>query len=122
MQTAPINMMVAVPAFQHSPMFGHLASSQTVLSRCSRTISLTAAKWGPPPKRARSHAGLGWALCAAADRPATSDRPAVSDRPAAAGLTPSLIAVKPWGVVYFSPLRAGRCCTATGMPLNSDIA
>ena len=37
-QTAPINMMVAVPAFQHSPMFGHLASSQTVASRCSRTM------------------------------------------------------------------------------------
>ena len=25
------------------------------------------------------------------------------------GLMPSLMAVKPWGVVYFSPLRAGRC-------------
>ena len=39
--TAPITMMVAVPAFQHSPMFGHLASSHTVASRCSRTVPRT---------------------------------------------------------------------------------
>jgi len=39
--TSPISMMVAVPAFQHSPMLGHLASSQTVASRCSRTVRRT---------------------------------------------------------------------------------
>ena len=39
--TAPMSMMVAVPAFQHSPMFGHLASSHTVARRCSLTMSLT---------------------------------------------------------------------------------
>jgi hypothetical protein len=31
-QVSPISMKVAVPLFQHSPMFGHWASSQTVLS------------------------------------------------------------------------------------------
>jgi len=30
-QVSPINMKVAVPPFQHSPMFGQFASSQTVL-------------------------------------------------------------------------------------------
>ena len=34
-QTEPSTMIVAVPAFQHSPMFGHIDSSQTVLRRCS---------------------------------------------------------------------------------------
>ncbi len=29
-QTSPIIRKVAVPAPQHSPMFGHMASSQTV--------------------------------------------------------------------------------------------
>ncbi len=32
---------VAVPAFQHSPMLGHLASSHTVARRCSRTVRRT---------------------------------------------------------------------------------
>ncbi len=41
-QTLPMTMMVAVPAFQHSPMFGHLASSHTVARRCSRTVWRTA--------------------------------------------------------------------------------
>ena len=56
--TAPINMIVAVPAFQHSPMFGHLASSQTVASRCSCTMSFTAPKPAPTGSCARIHAGL----------------------------------------------------------------
>ena len=30
----PSPSVVAVPAFQHSPMFGHIDSSQTVLKRC----------------------------------------------------------------------------------------
>ena len=34
-QTDPINIKVAVPADQHSEMFGHMASSHTVLSRLS---------------------------------------------------------------------------------------
>src|SRR5881227_578698 len=45
--TDPISIRVAVPAFQHSPMLGHLASSQTVASRCSRTRPLTRAKPAP---------------------------------------------------------------------------
>ena len=36
-QMSPRIMNVAVPAPQHSPIFGHLASSHTVLRRCSRT-------------------------------------------------------------------------------------
>ena len=36
MQTSPRIMKVAVPWFQHSPMFGQRASSHTVLSRSSR--------------------------------------------------------------------------------------
>jgi hypothetical protein len=35
-QTSPRIMNVAVPAFQHSPMFGQRASSQTVCSDCAR--------------------------------------------------------------------------------------
>jgi hypothetical protein len=40
-QTAPINISVAVPFDQHSPILGHIDSSQTVASRCSRTVALT---------------------------------------------------------------------------------
>ena len=46
-QTLPISISVAVPLFQHSPMFGQMDSSQTVLRRCSRTLRRTAAKAGP---------------------------------------------------------------------------
>ena len=56
--TAPINMIVAVPAFQHSPMFGHLASSHTVASRCSCTMSFTAPKPVPTGSGARDPARL----------------------------------------------------------------
>jgi hypothetical protein len=35
-QTSPRIMKVAVPWFQHSPMFGHCASSHTVWSFSSR--------------------------------------------------------------------------------------
>src|SRR5258708_15671885 len=103
--TAPISMMVAVPAFQHSPMFGHFASSHTVLKRCSRTICLTVPNAAPVASGARSHAGWRGLAALACDC-----------------LTPSLMAVKPCGVVYFSPLRAGRGSVVTGMPLNSDMS
>src|ERR1700743_929838 len=86
--TDPISMMVAVPAFQHSPMFGHFASSHTVLRRCSRTMLFTAPKAAPVANGARSQCGLGGFSAAACDC-----------------LMPSLMAVKPWAVVYFSPLR-----------------
>ena len=39
-QTSPRIMKVAVPAFQHSPMFGQWASSQIVLRFCSRMRDL----------------------------------------------------------------------------------
>ena len=86
-------MMVAVPAFQHSPMFGHLASSQTVASRCSCTMrrdgceALAAGRAGPQPA----------AACRSERRRRASP---------ARALMPSRIAVKPCGVTYFSPLRA----------------
>ncbi len=78
--TAPINMIVAVPAFQHSPMFGHLASSHTVARRCSLTRALTA--WNPVPTGAfaRSQEGFGGAVTGG-----------VSPR----AFTPSRIAVNP---------------------------
>ncbi len=79
--TAPMSMMVAVPAFQHSPMFGHLASSQTVLKRCSRTICFTAVNAAPLGIEARSQGGL--------------RAPAVGVLGVPFDLTPSLIAVKP---------------------------
>ena len=41
-QVSPMIMMVAVPWLQHSPMFGHMDSSQTVASLCSRTFFFTA--------------------------------------------------------------------------------
>src|SRR5579871_5726879 len=100
-QTAPISISVAVPAFQHSPMFGHLASSQTVARRCSRTIARTDSKAAPAGSGARSHEGL---------RPI-----GVGGAPWLA-FTPSRIAVKPCGVTYFWPLFA----TTTGMSLSFD--
>ena len=36
---SPISIKVAVPLFQHSPIFGHLASSHTVLSFRFRDLS-----------------------------------------------------------------------------------
>ena len=48
-QVSPISMIVAVaiPSLppQHSPMFGHLASSHTVASLSSRTYTLTIYKY-----------------------------------------------------------------------------
>src|SRR6202022_4912107 len=57
-QTAPMSMIVAVPAFQHSPMLGHLASSHTVERRCSLTKALTPWKPAPEGALARSQDGL----------------------------------------------------------------
>src|SRR5580692_1321407 len=105
--TAPISMIVAVPAFQHSPIFGHLASSHTVASRCSRTMSWTARKPSPVGALARSHWGFG-------------NREPEAPAFWACALTPSRIAVNPCGVRYFSPLRGVDSWT-TGMLLSSDI-
>ena len=108
--TAPISMMVAVPAFQHSPMFGHLASSQTVASRCSCTMLRVAPKPAPTGSCARIHAGLRPVGAASAPR----------------DFWPSLMAVKPCGVTYFSPLRIERDSaapsTTTDMSFSEAIA
>src|SRR5262245_4611996 len=104
--TAPISMMVAVPAFQHSPMFGHLASSHTVARRCSRTMPFTALKPAPAASGAVIQRGL----------PTRADGDS-----APRGVWPSLMAVKPWGVTYFSPLRGARFSATTGMFLRLDM-
>ena len=57
-QVSPIIMKVAVPLFQHSPMFGQRASSQTVASFCPCDCSLIQLKRAPPGKRTLSHGGL----------------------------------------------------------------
>src|SRR6478736_6086752 len=100
--TLPMTMMVAVPAFQHSPMLGHLASSHTVARRCSRTTARTDSKPLPAASGARNQEGL----------PASPRRSAPSR-----ARCPSLMAVKPCGVRYFSQLRGG--CETSGMSLNS---
>jgi hypothetical protein len=92
---------VAVPLFQHSPMFGHIDSSHTVARRCSRTFChprepLAAGIF------ARSQGGL---------------------RPSGAGsarrfcLTPFLIAATPCSVRNLAPLGTGAGWTI-GMPLK----
>ena len=103
--TSPISISVAVPAFQHSPMFGHFASSQTVARRCSRTVCRTSSNRTPAGIGARSHGGL---------------RPAGTATPLAAALIPSLIATTPCAVRYFCPLRA--VSGTTRIPLNSAIS
>ena len=58
---SPMIMNVAVPLPKHSPMFGQLASSQTVCSLCSRRICLISLKRcvdAAPPARTRIHSGL----------------------------------------------------------------
>src|SRR5690606_6861623 len=100
--TAPISISVAVPAFQHSPMFGHFASSQTVASRCSFTVALTVSNPFPAGIGARSQCGL---------------RPRFIGTVPAVALMPSLIAVNPCGVRYLSPLR-GASPRTMGMPLK----
>ena len=57
-QVSPINMKVAVPPFQHSPIFGQLASSQTVLSLRLVTFFLIQEKRPPPGKGTFNHGGF----------------------------------------------------------------
>src|SRR6516164_2320731 len=57
-QTAPMSIRVAVPAFQHSPMLGHFASSHTVARRYSLTSARTALNPDPVGALAFSHGGL----------------------------------------------------------------
>src|SRR5580704_5901097 len=58
-QMSPSNMKVAVLWFQHSPMFGHCADSQTVCSPRPRASFFRLWKLSPTGARAFSHEGLG---------------------------------------------------------------
>ena len=49
---------MASRASQHSPMFGHIASSQTVWRSRSRMIDLSSAWFGPAASRTFNHGGL----------------------------------------------------------------
>ena len=56
-------MKVAWRLSQHSPMLGQPASSQTVVSLCSRTRPIVSANTGEPGARTRIQGGLratGW--------------------------------------------------------------
>ena len=100
MQTAPISISVAVPLFQHSPMFGQIDSSQTVASRWARTVARRFSKRSPLGSRAFNQGGFGSRGTA---------------RRSSRALTPFLIAVKPCSVWYLEPVAM------TGMPRNSSI-
>ena len=58
MQVSPRIMNVAVPLFQHSPMFGQLASSQTVFRPASFIKRFSSRYRGLPGGRTRSHGGF----------------------------------------------------------------
>src|SRR6185503_15952961 len=99
-QTLPINMIVAVPLFQHSPMLGQIDSSQTVARRCSRTVARRRSKRSPLGNRAFSHFGFGSrGACWRSAR----------------AFTPFLMAANPCSVWYLVPVDT------TGMPRNSLI-
>ena len=85
--TSPMSIIVAVPALQHSLMFGHFASSQTVANRCCFTMSFTDSYFGEWRTRIFKKSGF--------------FRRVASDFPV---LMPSLIAWIPEGVTNFSPL------------------
>src|SRR5271163_1521325 len=86
-------------------------------------MPLTVANPAPVARGARSHEGLRPRPSAAEDAPEDVAKD-VADT--AAFLMPSLIALKPCAVLYFSPLRGARACSRRGasrmgMPLNSDM-
>ena len=101
-QTAPISISVAVPAFQHSPMFGQCDSSQTVRAMVG-TILRTSSNLAPPAIFARNQRGFG--RCAG---------PRLQPF-----LMPSRIAVKSGGVRYFCAALHGLALSWTGIPLKS---
>ena len=57
-QVSPRIIIVAEPRLQHSPMFGQLASWQTVCSLCSSMIAFRRRYSSPPGTRARSQSGF----------------------------------------------------------------
>ena len=56
-QTSPSNINVAVPAPQHSPIFGHLASEHTVFNLCSLIVSRTSLNFSPDGSFTRNQSG-----------------------------------------------------------------
>src|SRR5579864_4397440 len=58
-QMSPSNIKVAVRWFQHSPMFGHCADSQTVCRPRPRASFFKLWKFSPTGALARSHSGFG---------------------------------------------------------------
>lgn len=54
-QVSPSSMMVPVPPLQHSPIFGHLASSQTVFKLKSFKESFTCVYLESGPKEVQIH-------------------------------------------------------------------
>jgi hypothetical protein len=52
-------MNVAVPASQHSPIFGQRALSQTVCNRSPRASRFNSMKFGPPGQGTFNHSGFG---------------------------------------------------------------
>src|SRR6056297_4076960 len=109
--TSPISMMVAVPALQHSPMFGHFDSEHTVANLCFFTFALTCSYLPPEGSRTRSQSGLRrWP-------PSSASRLA---------LMPSRIAVNPCGFRTFSPLFTvigmvvASACSVMRYRLNSN--
>ena len=57
-QVSPRIMNVAVPRCQHSPMFGHAASWQTVWRFSASIIPLSSRYLGPPGAGTLNHGGL----------------------------------------------------------------
>src|SRR6185312_7167357 len=88
--TDPMSIRVAVPRPQHSAMFGHLDSAQTVFNWCVFTMSRTFWYCSPAGARTRSQLGLG----------AESGTPVRS-----LGRMPSFTAFVPWGLTNFAPER-----------------
>ena len=71
-------------------MFGHFASSHTVLKECSRTICLTAVNCFPEASGARSHAGRRCAVRSGAAVPGATMPDALQSRAGGANLKAAL--------------------------------
>src|SRR6185312_10281576 len=59
-QMSPSSMNVAVRWFQHSPILGHCADSQTVCKARPRASFFKLWKFSPTGALARNHSGFGW--------------------------------------------------------------
>ena len=128
----PRSMMVAVPSppFQHSPTFGHMASSHTVFSLRSRKELCRYSNRSPWGARCRSHGGLACAAPAhqrlssiwvgseygseSADLPqvvAAVETTSTAGRPDPSSAVEDAPVLQPL-VLCLGPARLGSCCTA----------